>query len=104
MQLLTSENTILWNNQAPQLARFCRPLVMEYIHESEGVILDQKRNIENQIDKLQSIQVAIDVRRIRVRCSLFLTLVDGKVLTSLRAQNQCKVVLFVMQRLNYLTI
>jgi len=95
LRLLTSRNTILWNNQAPQSTRFCRPLAIEYTHESEEVILSQKKNVEEQIDKLQSIQVAVDnVRSIRVHCSLFLTLIDGKVLniiTGTKSMQSCPV-------------
>jgi len=95
LRLLTSENTILWNNQAPQSTRFCRPLAIEYVHESKEVILGQKRNVEDQIDKLQSIQIALDnYRSISVHCSLFLTLIDGKVLniiTGTKSMQSCPV-------------
>ena len=35
LRLVANNNFILWNNQAPQSIRFCRPLKLEYMKETK---------------------------------------------------------------------
>ena len=81
LRLLGTDNSILWNNKTPQSARFCRPIKLQTIKESKTLILTEKRNVEEQINQLEALEVALDdTHRIQIHFSLFLTLIDGKVL------------------------
>lgn len=95
LRLSTSNNVILWNNTVSQSVRFCRPVQMEYVQESKDIVLWQKNNIEDQIKMLQVIQVKVNgVCTIDIHVSLFLTLIDGKVLnyiTDTKSMQTCPI-------------
>lgn len=92
---LAMNNIILWNNPTSQSARFYRPIKMEFVRESVDVVLKQKNDIEKQIKNLQVIDIQLDdIYRIRIHCSLFLTLIDGKVLniiTNTKSMQTCPI-------------
>lgn len=81
LRMTTDNNIILWNNKCSQSERFCRPIKLQFAKETKDIILKQKSDIENQINKLQVCEITLDENyRIFVHFSLFLTLLDGKVL------------------------
>lgn len=94
-RLLSKDGAVLWNNRSPQSIRFCRPLTLEYIPESPEVILRQKDYVEKQIDELQSYRLTVDdIRSVSIHFSLFLTLIDGKVLniiTGTKSMQTCPI-------------
>lgn len=79
----TKDNVILWNNRASQSTRFCRPISLQYVKESADIIATQKASIEAEIDELQALEVDLNNVNVRIHFSLFLTLIDGKVLNIL---------------------
>ncbi|XP_026828955.1 uncharacterized protein LOC109611090 [Ooceraea biroi] len=83
LQLSTSTGLILWNNRTPQSARYCRPIKLQFVKESRDVIVAQKFCIEQQIAKLQVFEIMLQNFSIKIHFSLFLTLIDGKVLNTL---------------------
>jgi len=94
LRLSTSSNIILWNNRASQSARFCRPINIQYCTESKNIILNQKQCIENQIDKLEALEIILDSLKIVIHFSLFMTLIDGKVLniiTGTKSMQSCPI-------------
>jgi len=109
LQLLTtdSSNVVLWFNRTSQSARFCRPIKLQYVKESEAVIKMQKHNIDEQIDKLEVFEVLLDnIYRIRIHYSLFLTLIDGKVLniiTGTKSTQRCPICQAKPRQFNDLT-
>lgn len=97
LRLLNKNNDILWNNKTSQSSRFCRPVKLQTVKETESVILEEKRNMEEQISKLEILEIEIDAdegHRIQIHFSLFLTLIDGKVLniiTGTKSMQTCPV-------------
>jgi hypothetical protein len=94
LRLSTSSNIILWNNRASQSARFCRPINIQYCAESKDLILNQKQCIENQIDKLEALEIILNNLKIRIHFSLFMTLIDGKVfniITGTKSMQSCSI-------------
>lgn len=83
LRLSTSTGLILWNNQTPQSARYYRPIKLQFVKESRDVILAQKFCIEQQIAKLQVFDIMLQNFSIKIHFSLFLTLIDGKILNTI---------------------
>lgn len=79
----TKDNVILWNNRASQSTRFCRPISLQYVKESIDIIIRQKASIEVEIDELQVLEIDLNNIKVRIHFSLFLTLIDGKVLNAI---------------------
>jgi len=50
---------ILWNNRT-QSIRFCRPLKLEFIKETEANILEEEKSIRKEIDDLEAFHVKVD--------------------------------------------
>ena len=59
LRLVANNNLILWNNQAPQSIRFCRPLKLEYMKETKEHILKEKNEIDQQIEKLSDFEIEL---------------------------------------------
>lgn len=84
LRLQTHNKIILWNNRTPQSVRFCRPLKLEFIKESTEHILKEKQNIDKQIEDLQELQITLlNGKVIKIKYTMFMTLIDGKVLNVL---------------------
>jgi len=94
LQLSTNSDVILWFNRTSQSSRFCRPIHLEYVKESRDVILKQKQNIDDQINRLQTFEISLEECHIRINFSLHMTLIDGKVLniiTNTRSMQTCPI-------------
>lgn len=52
LRLIDSSNNILWNNRTPQSIRFCRPLKLEFLKETNDVIIRENLHIQEQIKNL----------------------------------------------------
>ena len=57
LRLVASNNLILWNNQAPQSIRFCRPVKLECMKEPKEHVLKEKNEIDQQIEKLSDFEM-----------------------------------------------
>lgn len=94
LQLSTDKHVILWLNRTSQSPRFCRPIHLEYVKESRDIILRQKQNIDDQINRLEIFEVSLEEVRIRINFSLHMTLIDGKVLniiTNTKSMQTCPI-------------
>lgn len=80
LRLTTSSGIILWNNLSSQSERMCRPISIKCAKESSRLILEEKRRIEEQIEKLECVVITIGEYCIQIHFVLRLTLIDGKVL------------------------
>lgn len=79
MKLLCCDN-VIWENPQPSSTRFCRPIKFEFIKESDEIIRSEKENIENKIHNLSPTHINGDII---VKHELLLTMVDGKVCSSM---------------------
>lgn len=95
LRLLTADNVIIWNNVSCQSPVSCRPIQMLQISESKDVVLSCKRDIEEQINNLQTLKITLNKDiNITIHFSLFLTLIDGKVLnivTGTKSMQTCPI-------------
>lgn len=70
---------VWWQNPAPSSSRFCRPITIQFVHESTEVIRLEIEYIENQQRNIIPTKVEINDKLIKVSHTLLLTMVDGKV-------------------------
>lgn len=72
------------NNRFPQSTRFCRPLKLEFTSETKEVIRREADDLKKGIESIENIQIEIaEGKKIEISFSLFLTVIDGKVLNVL---------------------
>jgi len=83
---------ILWQNPRPSSPRYCRPIKIQFIHETVDITLQEKVCIENQIEKLQPSIFHFNDTEIMVKHILMFTMIDGKVcnsVTSTKSAMKC---------------
>lgn len=88
LQLVSSDedkenSSIFWKNPRPSSPRFCRPIRVELLHESDETTRKRVDDIKNQEKHLQTFHMIIDGRKIDVVFKLALTMIDGKVCNAL---------------------
>jgi len=85
LRLIDSAGNVLWNNRTPQSIRFCRPLKLEFLKESKAVVIQENLHIQEKIKNLIPCKVILNDKQIiiYVKFSLYLTVIDGKVLNAL---------------------
>lgn len=106
LRLQTANNVVIWNNRTSQSSRFCRPIKIEYVKESADLIIKQKKAVEDKIEQLQSVEISLDNIKVRIHFSLFMTLVDGKVLniiTNTKSMQTCPICHAVPSKFNDLS-
>jgi hypothetical protein len=52
---LSFGDVLLWRNQTTSSTRFCRPIRIQYIKETEQVLKNEQAYIQNQIDTVQEL-------------------------------------------------
>ena len=84
LRLVTPEGHVLWNNRTPQSVRFCRPLHLRFTKETREEIKSEKFQVEKEIEELEEVCVDMEEgHKIVIRFALFLTVIDGKVLSAI---------------------
>lgn len=85
LHVKNSKKRIIWQNPRTSSTRFCRPIKLEFIKETTGVLKNEFQYIENQIANLSPTKITVDEKEILIYHELFKTMVDGKVCTALSA-------------------
>lgn len=70
---------IVWKNPRPSSARFCRPIRLQFLHETVKSTCDEERYISGQIDNLNPFECIADGKKIMVTYEMHFTMIDGKV-------------------------
>lgn len=81
MTLVKHANIIVWNNPMPQSTRWCRPLRLQFAKENPELTLHEKQSVEDEIKALKPFNVTIAGINVSITYELYLTMIDGKVLT-----------------------
>lgn len=66
---------VLWDNPRLASVRFCRPVKLQWIRETDEIIRQEKGNMDNQISRLQPFETS----NCKISFSIHLTMLDGKV-------------------------
>lgn len=77
---LTDGDDTLWTNPKPCSTLYCRPVQFTFVKESEAVVIDLKRQMDDEINALSSTECSNDSR---VTHQLMMTMIDAKVCTYL---------------------
>lgn len=75
----TKQKIIIWKNPRSSSPRFCRPLRIQFIHETTEIAVKEKEYIEAQAEELVPFQTIIDGKEINVSFQLAFTMIDGKI-------------------------
>jgi hypothetical protein len=70
---------VIWKNPRPSSTRFCRPIKMEFVHETENHIREQEALMKTKIRDLEITPVKVEEQWAFVAHKLLFTMVDGKV-------------------------
>lgn len=81
------EDQILWNNDLPSSISLCRPVKMVFQKENAALTRAEVDKINHQINNLSTTAIELRDRRITVKSTLHLTMIDGKVLNDLSNTN-----------------
>lgn len=76
-------HVIIWKNPRPSSPRFCRPIKIEFLHETAEATRAEVDCIEAQERNLVPFQTVIDGKKININFKLVLTMIDGKVCNSI---------------------
>lgn len=88
LELKTEDNIIIWHNPRPSSPRFCRPLKLEFVHETAEVTVNEVRRVENEIRNL----VSTVYNGFKITHRLIFSMIDGKVcnaVTSTKSSQKC---------------
>lgn len=88
LELKTEDETVIWRNPRPSSPRFCRPLRLEFIHETVEVTVNEVTRVENEIKNL----VPTEYNGFEISHILIFSMIDGKVcnsVTSTKSAQRC---------------
>ncbi|XP_059216468.1 uncharacterized protein LOC131994136 isoform X2 [Stomoxys calcitrans] len=91
---LTERNnmsTMCWRNTEPSSTRFCRPLKFEFIQETAEVINSEVSRVNDEIKNLRNTVVELHSRNFNISHTLKLTMIDGKVATTISGSSSMAV-------------
>ena len=74
---------IIWQNQRPSSPRYCRPIKLEFVHETTEILQNETKYIGGQIKNLTSTNLVINELSISIKHNLVMTMIDGKVMNAI---------------------
>lgn len=74
-----STNEVIWENPRPSSPRFCRPIRLQFVHETTEVTVNEKKYIDDQIVLLEPFTMVVDGSVITINYKMLFTMIDGKV-------------------------
>ncbi|KAL0832212.1 hypothetical protein ABMA28_001664 [Loxostege sticticalis] len=80
LKLTDGEDNTLWTNPKPCSALYCRPVQFTFVKESEAVVINHKRQMDDEIKALIPTECS---NSNRVTHQLMMTMIDAKVCTYL---------------------
>lgn len=75
----TKNHVLLWQNPRPSSPRYCRPMRVQFVHETTDTTVEEVKYIKNQISSLQPTSLTIKNCKVLVNHKLLFTMIDGKV-------------------------
>ena len=75
-----SQKKVLWQNPAPSLTRYCRPIRIRFIRESINVTNDEIEYVENQMKDLRKSEITnASGGNLQIQHIFLFPMIDGKV-------------------------
>lgn len=78
-----SKKKVLFQNPRPSSTRLCRPIHIQLAKETTELAIRERDYLEDQIQNLKPTEIIKNGRKIRISYTMLLTMVDGKVCSSL---------------------
>lgn len=75
----SNEKRVLWQNPRTSSTRYCRPIRLQFQHETTELSVIEMQYIENQISSLNPTKVSFKSSDIFVYHKLLFTMIDGKI-------------------------
>lgn len=85
MQIFDKDNShvIIWKNPRPSSPRFCRPIKIQFLHETAEATRTEVDCIKAQERNIVPFQTIMDKQQININFKLALTVVDSKICNSI---------------------
>lgn len=80
---IVAKKSIIWENPRPASTRYCRPIKIEFVKESNKLCVAEKNKMDKQIKTIQDSDVEIKSRKVKINHKLIFSMVDGKVCNAL---------------------
>lgn len=74
----SKEKKVIWQNPRPSSTRYCRPIRIQFKHETTALSVMEKQYIDEQISNLQASKLNIQFNDVLVKHILHFTMIDGK--------------------------
>lgn len=75
----SKEHFVIWQNPRPSSTRFCRPIRVQFKHETAELSVMEMQHIEKQISELKPTKNTIENSDVLVQHKLYFTMIDGKI-------------------------
>lgn len=73
------QDKVIWLNTLPSSVRFCRPITICFINETQDVIKKETTYIEDQAINLNKTEIPTTTGQIEIKYKFMLNMVDSKV-------------------------
>lgn len=80
---LSSEEDIIWDNRRPGSPFWCRPVHLQFLPETDELILQECEQMSDEINNLRAFETTFCGKKVVITYSLFLTMIDGKIVNTL---------------------
>lgn len=88
----SNSKIVIWKNPRPSSPRFCRPIRLQFLHETVQSTVNEMHYIEEQIKSLVPFNTIVDGQEILITYDMIFTMIDGKVcnaITSTKSTLRC---------------
>lgn len=76
---VNKEEKLIWQNPMPSSPRYCRPIRVGFVQETNNIIVEEIDYVENQIKSLKKTEVSTSSGVVQIKHLMALTMVDAKV-------------------------
>lgn len=103
----SNTHELIWQNQRSSSPRYCRPIKLDFVHETTEILQNETKYIEEQIKTLASTNLVINGKNVCIKHHLILTMIDGKAINAITQTastqrcNLCGVTAKDFNNLNY---
>lgn len=76
---IDDQKKLVWQNSIPSSPRYCRPIRIRFVHETNDITNKEIEYITNQVQNLKKTEVSIPDGFLHIKHIMIPTMVDGKV-------------------------
>ena len=76
---IKGEVKIIWQNPVPSSVRFCRPVHIRFVSESNDITKEEIKYIEDRVKTLTKTEILAPDGIVKIKHTMLFTMIDGKV-------------------------